>query len=165
MKQDMSKIGTRKLTGWHRNPGLLLGWFGWAASAAMAQSGAAGSQAAVPQEQILRTIDDPHSGDQWTLVHEASHPGGPGRLVRVAGPVTDLRDARTAAPPVIRAGDRLLVEQHTPQMDAWLEAVALGPAAAGAMVNVRIQAGGRVVRVAVLGPGQALLPAVPEARR
>ena len=28
--------------------------------------------------EIVREIDDPHTGDRWLLVRDASHPGGPG---------------------------------------------------------------------------------------
>ena len=101
------------------------------------------------------------------------HPGGPGRLVLVAGPGIEpasagssdrKRPARSAAKlaplhPVIHAGDALIVEEHTAVVDARLEAVALGPAVEGASFGARLKIGGRVVRaVAVCGRAVRSLP-------
>jgi hypothetical protein len=68
---------------------------------------------------------------------------------QIAGPV--------AALPVIRSGDRVIVEEHTAVVDAVLEARARRPAAAGAVFEARLAIGGRVVRVVALGPGRAQL--------
>jgi hypothetical protein len=115
--------------------------------------------------QLVREIDDPHTGDRWLLTRNEEFPGGPGRLVRVAaarraeggavGPGGALGQA--AALPVIRSGDRVIVEEHTAVVDAVLEARALRPAAAGAAFEARLAIGGRVVRVVALGPGRAML--------
>jgi hypothetical protein len=59
--------------------------------------------------------------------------------------------------PVIRAGDRLIVEEHTALVDAVLEARALTPAAPGSAFDARLTVGGRVVRAVALGPGRAAL--------
>ena len=56
---------------------------------------------------------------------------------------------------VVRAGDRLIVEEHTARVDAALEARALASAVAGAALVVRLTLGGKVVRVVALGPGRA----------
>jgi hypothetical protein len=56
---------------------------------------------------------------------------------------------------IIRTGDRVRVEEHTPVVDADLESVALGPAIAGASLNVRLRIGGRVVRAVAVAPGRA----------
>ena len=32
------------------------------------------------QTDIVREIDDPHTGDRWMLVRDPLHPGGPGSL-------------------------------------------------------------------------------------
>ena len=134
-----------------------------------------GTASAAPQEpaagelasgKIMREIDDPHTGDRWLLVRNDQAPGGPGRLVLVAAhrsnsggavmqPARQLHEARI--PPVIRAGDRLLIEEHTAQVDAVLEARALNPAAPGSVLNVRMMIGGNVVRAIALGPGRAAL--------
>lgn len=131
------------------------------------------------QGQLYREIDDPHNGDRWLLLRNDETPGGPGRLVRVAaqrpatataalspGVPASARPAGAAeAPllPVIHAGDRLVVEEHTAVVDAALEARALMPAVAGAAFEARLAIGGRVVRVVALGAGRAAL-AETEAR-
>jgi hypothetical protein len=115
--------------------------------------------------QLYREIDDPHTGDRWLLMHNDQIPGGPGRLVRVAasgsaaggGPGQIARQVAAVALPVIRSGDRVVVEEHTAVVDALLEARALRPAAAGAVFEARLAIGGRVLRVVALGPGRAAL--------
>jgi hypothetical protein len=123
--------------------------------------------------EVVREIDDPHSGDHWLLMRDEGHPGGPGRMVLVAGLEREsLRDgARVAQPagfaaldriavrPVIHTGDRLIVEESTPVVEARLEGVALGPAASGVPFNVRLKVGGNVVRAVALGPGRAVFAA------
>ena len=99
-----------------------------------------------PSGEVVREIDDPHTGDQWMLMRDPVHPEGPGRLVLVAGPGMEpasagtrdreqpgasCRRADAASHPVIHAGDALIVEEHTAVVEARLEAVALGPAVAG----------------------------------
>jgi len=120
--------------------------------------------------QIVREICDPHTGKRWLLMRESGNPGGPGRMV-LAG---DSRSAEeqggaqasgaidsglTLLRPAIRAGDRVIVEEHTRLVEAYLEAVALGPAAAGSTLSVRLKMGGKVVRAVVLGPGRAAIQA------
>lgn len=58
---------------------------------------------------------------------------------------------------MIRAGDALIVEEHTAVVDARLEAIALGSASKDAQFKARLKIGGRVVRVTALGPGGAML--------
>jgi hypothetical protein len=119
---------------------------------------------AQPQGQIYREIDDPNTGDRWLLLRNQEYPGGPGRLVRVAAAgraagsgAEALGGQSAAALPVIRSGDRVIVEEHTAVVDAVLEARALKPAAMGAVFEARLLIGGRVVRVVALGPGRAAL--------
>ena len=136
-------------------------------------------QAAVevpPDGEIVREIRDPNLGDRWLLMRNSEVPGGPGRLVLVAAHrgalgaaavrVAHERDGReeTRLLSVIRAGDRLRVEEHTAHVDAGLEARALGPAAAGSALDARLTIGGRVVRAVALGPGRAALQPETEAR-
>jgi hypothetical protein len=127
-----------------------------------------------PPGEIFREIDDPHTGDRWLVMRDAANPAGPGRLVLVeageatsgrgtAGDVRQTGDtARNVARlrPLIRAGDALVVEEHTRVVDAKLEAVALGPAAMGAEFRARLKVGGKVVRVVAVAAGRAVL--VPE---
>jgi hypothetical protein len=120
------------------------------------------------QAPAFREIDDPHSGARWLVVKDMEHPGGPGRLVPLgAGVHADLphnAPKLAVAAPVIRAGDRIVVEEHTDVVDAVLEAVALGPALEQGPLDARLRIGGRVVRVVALAPGRARLTAKGEAR-
>jgi hypothetical protein len=118
------------------------------------------------QVQIVREIDDPPSGVRWLLERDPSRPGGPGRLVPAPeaheGATTTLLKS-AAALPVIRTGDRVIVEQSTPILDARLEAIALNPALTGSPLKARLIIGGRVVQALALGPGRAQL--APEGGR
>jgi hypothetical protein len=121
--------------------------------------------------EILREIDDPATGDRWLLVRDWSRPGGPGRLLLVAGsppaaqptPGTANREAArelggsALAAPIIHAGDALVVEENTPVVEARLAATAVGPAARGAVLEARLAIGGKIVRVRALAPGRAAL--------
>jgi flagella basal body P-ring formation protein FlgA len=73
---------------------------------------------------------------------------------KTSGPGAEEKSQRG---PVIFAGDRLVVEEHTARADAVLEARALSSAAPGAAFNARLTVGGRVVRAVALGPGHAAL--------
>ncbi len=115
----------------------------------------------------MREIDDPHTGDRWLLLRDRGHPGGPGRLVLAARPGIEPVSVRTAGGeqqaisatqgtpfhPVIHAGDQLIVEEHTAVVEARLEAVALGPAAQGAVFKARLKIGGKVVRAVAVSAG------------
>src|SRR5579875_1549075 len=139
-------------------------------TAVMAVFAAAGQQ--VPrgslagQPEIAGEIRDPATGDRWLLERDPAVPGGPGRLVRLAAgePMPPQaaragREQEKASPPVIRAGDRVGVEEHTAAMDAELEAVALSGAPSGARLRVRLKIGGRVVNAVALSPGRAAIRA------
>jgi hypothetical protein len=121
--------------------------------------------------EIVREIDDPHSGARWLLERNADHPGGPGLLVLAEGGRNPGRQDKARFEPsgvdprtVIRAGERLIVEENTPVVEARLEAVALGPAVIGSVLDARLKIGGRVVRAVALGPGRAELQPQAEAR-
>ena len=121
---------------------------------------------------MVRAIDDPATGSYWLLERDPDHPGGPGRLVMVSattaegapagGPKQTMVRSATgvaasmAAAPVIRAGDRLVVEENTAVVRARLEAVALGPAMRGGRFEVRLAIGGKAVRAVALGAGRAV---------
>jgi len=114
----------------------------------------------VPLGAVYREIDDPNTGIHWLLVRETGHPGGPGRLVPVWRGTAGISAAGSAtkpARPVIRTGDHLLVEESTAVVEAHLEGSALGTAAVGAPLAVRLTMGGRVVTAVALGPGRAAL--------
>jgi len=121
------------------------------------------------QGEVVREIDDPHTGDRWLLERNDQNPGGPGRLVLVAAhrnlsggarlqPAGEAHEVEVL--PVIRSGDRLIVEEHTALVDAVLEARALSPAALGSALEVRLAIGGNRVRAIALGPGRAALQGI-----
>jgi predicted secreted protein len=128
--------------------------------------------------EVVREIDDPHTGDQWMLMRDPFHPEGPGRLVLAGGPAMRQASAVTRddtppnAPrailtpflPVIHAGDALIVEERTAVVVARLEAVALGPAAQGAVFKARIKIGGKVVRAIAVAAGRAVFVPSDEAQ-
>ncbi|MDE3186061.1 MAG: hypothetical protein KGM96_00890 [Acidobacteriota bacterium] len=135
--------------------------------------GAAGAQTAGYIEATrhtrapaIREIDDPRTGARWLLLRDGSHPGGPGRLAlagsmrddgRIGGNENDASALVAPPRPVIRAGDRLVVEEDTAVVAVRLGAVALGPAAPGGSLQARLQIGGKVVRVVAIAPGRAAL--------
>jgi hypothetical protein len=117
---------------------------------------------ALPARDVIREIDDPHSGEVWLLFRNPSHPGGPGRLVlaaqeaRSSARAANHHDQSAEALPVIHAGDALIVEEHTAVVDARLEAIAMSSAAKGAQLKARLKIGGKVVRVVALERGRAV---------
>jgi hypothetical protein len=128
-------------------------------------------------DEVVREIDDPHMGARWLLMRDPSHPGGPGRLLLADGILNParqrdlahkdeagIRPSRMELSPVLHAGDRLIVEENTPVVEARLEAVALGPANIGSVLSVRLSLGGKVVRAVALAPGRAMLQPEMEAR-
>jgi hypothetical protein len=107
--------------------------------------------------EVVREIDDAANGCRWLLERDAEHPGGPGRMVLATTCVLGARSdaAMQLVVPVIRVGDRVILEAHTARMDAQLEAVALAPAAAGSEFTVRLKIGGQVMRAVALERGRA----------
>jgi hypothetical protein len=103
-------------------------------------------------QQPAWEIVDESTGTHWALMKDAAHPGGPGRLVVDRSP-------RAMRQVVIRAGDRVLVEEHTDRVDLRLEGVVLSPAAVGETFAVRLRVGGNVVRARALAAGRAELAA------
>lgn len=125
------------------------------------------SNGALDPGAIVHEIDDPSSGVRWLLVRSGDRPGGPGRMLLLSAKDSVARTAepqvlpgRGSYVPVIRAGDTVVVEEHTGVADARLESVALGPALAGATLRLRLKLGGRIVRASASGPGHATL--IPE---
>jgi hypothetical protein len=119
--------------------------------------------------QVVREIDDPHSGARWLLMRDPNHPTGPGRLV----PVAQLRDQvpqqkPISAPrrpmPVIRTGDHLIVQEDTALVEVRLEAVALSPAVVGSPLKVRLKIGGVVAWAVAIAPGHAAFRSEAEMR-
>jgi hypothetical protein len=119
---------------------------------------------ASPNPAFFREIDDPRDGARWLLSRDVQRPGGPGVLTRADRapspsqfPKPGARQGETAPVPVIRAGDRLILEEHSAVIDARLEAIALAPAAVGFELQARLSIEGKVVRARALAPGRAVL--------
>jgi hypothetical protein len=110
-------------------------------------------------------IDDPGSGLRWYMLHNPAHPGGPGRLTAFSDDKGSSAHPLIEPPrrPIVFAGDRLVVEDHSAVLNAQLEAVALRPAFAGEVIEARLS--GKSVRVEILGTRQARLLGLPEAKR
>jgi hypothetical protein len=88
--------------------------------------------------------------------------GGPSRI---SAPIPDPDAARDAEVAVIHAGDRVILEESTPVVEARLEAVAMGPALSGSFFRARLTMGGHVVLAFAIAPGQATLEATPPPQR
>lgn len=116
----------------------------------------------------VRAIEDPFNGQDWLLVRDEGSPAGPGRLIRYyaqTGHTARIASPRPADPvQVIRAGDNLLIEEHSDRADIALHAVALAPAIKGKFLSVRLVPGGGVLRVIAASPGRATLATTPETR-
>lgn len=119
---------------------------------------------------FMREIDDPSLGRRWLLYRDPRHPEGPGRLVAVsesapirAKAASSLsRVSFSALPPLIRAGDRVVLEEHSPVVDARLEAIALVSATQGSPLKVRLVLGGKVVQGVAIARGRVALAPQPE---
>lgn len=124
-------------------------------------------------ETLVREIHDPNTGRKWLLFRDPSHPG-PGRLLEAdihsmvtGGAVNSAIAAEGSRPnlPIIHTGDRVILEEDTPRVEARLEAFALGPAAEGGRLEVRLRIGGQVVNAMALAAGRVELATRPEAAR
>jgi hypothetical protein len=124
----------------------------------------------IASDSAEREIDDPATGDRWILMRDAAHPEGPGRMALISPQRTESRfgSARGAGTAnvtfstpvlVIHGGDKVTVEEHTPVVDARLEAVALGAAAQGNPFRVRLTIGGEVILAVATAPGHAVVAA------
>ncbi len=129
-------------------------------------AGASPAVSAQPRGEVLKEIDDPCTGDRWLLLRYAADSARPARLILMAEPrpgrgpgaaAENPQAGRPSSPrPVIRAGDALIVEEHTAVADVRLEATALGNAVAGAQLQARLKIGGKVVRVVAVAAGRAV---------
>jgi hypothetical protein len=111
--------------------------------------------------EIHNEIADPCLGHHWQLVIDPIHPDWPGRLILLdqnaqntqntqnrnqsdnrvqTGPKRSVSDMQSM---VIRAGDRVTVDQDSGVLDARFEAVALESAWAGEKLRVRLIVAGR----------------------
>jgi hypothetical protein len=119
------------------------------------------------QYREIRSIEDRGTHQHWILLQNLNRPAAPALLLQGAQglPCGRFRieksgsrsksDARSFQPPVIRAGDYLIVSEHSSELDADLEATALKSAVIGNSLTVRLKAGGRTLSVIATGPGRA----------
>ena len=126
-----------------------------------AQGAGPDAEAGAPHGRLLRVIEDPWAGARWLVYEDSEHPGRPARLVEAPLEATDA-NLRNSRPRILHSGDRLIVEEHTAVADASLAAVALGEAAEGEVVAVRLAIGGRVVKAVAEGRGRARLASGPD---
>jgi hypothetical protein len=135
-----------------------------------------------------REFFDPCLRSHWQLQTNPAHPEQPGRLVlvnpngahpgqpaRAPGELVSptshfvegrINPAHAASPPIIRAGDRVIVNQQTRVLHAHLSAIALESATPGQRIRVRLAAGtpsarvldATIITVLATAPGQAQWP-------
>jgi hypothetical protein len=111
--------------------------------------------------RVMRPVDD--GSLRWLLIKNQQDPSGPGRLL----PVQALSriSAADSVRCVIKAGDRVIAEEHTAGFDARFEAIALESTYLGAHLNVRLKLGGKTVDAIAKGPGLVVLATGIEGRR
>ena len=112
----------------------------------------------MPAQSAPGEIRDPFTGATWRMERDAEHPGGPARLVLVS-PGDVLLSNHAVWTPVIHSGERIVIEEHSPVLDARLEAVALANAAEGEILRARMVIGGAVVVVRCVGRGNTVFHA------
>ena len=113
------------------------------------------AQENVSGERVVMEKTDPATGARWVLMCDAASSGGPGRWVLAEAGMGS--GAFSAKRPVIRSGDRIVVEEQTAVSEAWLEATALTSAGAGGDLRARIAIGERTVTVRAIAAGRAEL--------
>jgi hypothetical protein len=132
-----------------------------------AQSPMAESNQALNGSTALRVVVDPALNSScWILKRDPNHPQGPGRWVQAPikessipfGKGDSIRATgipRMPVHPVIRPGDQLVIGESSDLVEARLQAVALGRAASGEILEVRLRTTGKVLRAVALAPGLA----------
>jgi hypothetical protein len=103
-------------------------------------------------------------GLTWLVEKNPDNPSRPGRAVPVRSEIPSIDPAAKPSPLVIRAGDRVVVEEHSAAVEGRLEAVALSSAAVGSFLDVRLKIGSEVVRAVALAAGRAAIVSPGEGR-
>jgi hypothetical protein len=114
--------------------------------------------------RAIRAFEDPGTHQHWLLIRDQNRVTGPALLVKAqhaacvsstlgkmnseSKPLFQLRSI-----PVIHAGDRIVLLEHSAVSDAELEATALQAAAVGDPLPVRLKFGGLTVRAIAAAPG------------
>jgi hypothetical protein len=132
-----------------------------------AQSPAKASNQALNGSVALRVLRDPAVDSScWILKRDPNHPQGPGRWVQAPINESSIRSGKADSDhasgiltmpvhPVIRPGDRMVIEESSDLVETRLQAVALGRAAPGEFLEVRLRMTGKVLRAVALAPGLA----------
>ena len=117
------------------------------------------------EPQGRRIIEDPATHQCWILERYLNRPGAPSRLVQMpSGPpcvcheeqVTRLlTKSERVAIPIIHAGDRLILTEHTAVSNVQLEAIALNGASVGQSLPVRLKIGGQILHAVATAPRRA----------
>jgi len=140
-------------------------------------SGSNFSPALNTRYRALREIEDPSTHQRWLLIRDRERAAGPAIFVQElhcapcaffasrtincgSGYQPPVRHV-----PIIHAGDRVILSEHTEVSDAELESTALEPAAPGDALRVRLKFGGFTARAIATASGQATLAPAASRRR
>ncbi len=109
--------------------------------------------------RIVRELRDPHTGARWLVIRNTKNPSGPGRMILSAGEDENPLGCgpKYSSEPIIHAGDRVAIEEHTADLDSSLDATAFDGAAIGSSFRARLKIGGKLVRAVAIAPGRAAL--------
>ena len=121
-----------------------------------AQQSAIGGR--IVSQRIVSERTDPGTGARWVLMRDAEHPAALAHWVLVEAGKERAVGAgaeATGEKLMIHAGDKIVVEEQTAVMSAWLEATALTSAGSGGELRVRLAIGGRVLVVRAIAPATA----------
>lgn len=124
--------------------------------------------------RVIRSFEDAGTHQSWTVVQDKKQPAAPARLVgaailptagRASAEESGEESLQMASRLIIHSGDSLIVDEHTAIVDARLQATALGAAAQGERLRVRLKIGDRIVPAIAIEPGRAeILSPTREAR-
>lgn len=121
------------------------------------------NQQDVVQDQVMgqthfipvRLIEDRATHRHWMLFKDSAHPAAPDKFITLAENVTSSLFEKQGDP-MIHTGDQVFVVQHTAVADLRIAGRALGMAALGERLSVRLK-GGVILTAIATGPGQATL--------
>jgi hypothetical protein len=103
----------------------------------------------------LRAFEDPSTHLRWVLLKDLDHPAAP-RILSQAHGTTSIGPARA---PAIRSGDLVIITQHTPVADGWMQGTALQDAGVAEVLRVRLKSNAHILTVIADGPGRATMQA------
>jgi hypothetical protein len=109
--------------------------------------------------KIVNERTDRSTGARWVLMRDVEHPAAPAHWVLAdAGKEKAGAGSKATEPKLaIHPGDKIVVEEETTVLNAWLEATALTGAENGGELRARMKIGGRIFAVRAIAPGTAEL--------